>query len=403
MRTAGIVCEYNPFHTGHGQQIEFLRSQGYTVIICAMSGNFTQRGELAIADKYTRAEAAVRCGADVVLELPFPYSSLSAEGFARSGVHILAGAGADTLCFGSECADVSLLTRAADVISGSAFSDEYASAQRSLGSASAFFDTLSAQLGKDVPLLSNDILAVSYIAAIRSGNYSLDILPILRDGAAYSEKELINKGHPSATAIRRKVYGSERGFYSLDPSILPQASLEVLKAVQDKGFAPVFADAAEKEILSFFRLMTPKEISARAVLRSGGGRSVAEEGCGLLSRICAAAQTADSLAELLSLSYNSRFTDARVNRVLLFALLGVSDAAARSMPSCTVLLAASEAGRKYLSDTRKNRSFPIITKPADAPESSDTIILRASDALYASAMPKKNGLDHFVKQHPFTL
>ena len=72
MRTVGIVCEYNPFHAGHKHQIDVLRSMGYDIIVCAMSGNYTQRGELAIADKYTRAEAAARCGADLVLELPFP-------------------------------------------------------------------------------------------------------------------------------------------------------------------------------------------------------------------------------------------------------------------------------------------------------------------------------------------
>ena len=72
MRVVGIICEYNPFHTGHARQIEILHYSGAEVIICAMSGNFSQRGELTIADKYTRAESAVKCGADIVIELPFP-------------------------------------------------------------------------------------------------------------------------------------------------------------------------------------------------------------------------------------------------------------------------------------------------------------------------------------------
>ena len=114
MKTVGIVCEYNPFHNGHAHQIELLRQNGFELVVCAMSGNFTQRGELAIADKYTRAESAVRCGADIVVELPFPFSSFSAEGFSRAGVHILSSLGVDTLSFGSESADLTLLSRAAD-------------------------------------------------------------------------------------------------------------------------------------------------------------------------------------------------------------------------------------------------------------------------------------------------
>ena len=135
MRTVGIVCEYNPFHRGHGRQIDILRKSGAETIICAMSGNFSQRGELTVADKYTRAETAVRYGADVVIELPFPYSSLSAEGFCRAGVHILASLGCDTLCFGSETCDKELLSHAADIISSSQFISEYAAIGKNQGSA----------------------------------------------------------------------------------------------------------------------------------------------------------------------------------------------------------------------------------------------------------------------------
>ena len=116
MRTVGIICEYNPFHTGHKRQIDILRSMGYDCVICAMSGNYTQRGELAIFDKYTRAESALHGGADLIVELPFPFSSLSAEGFANAGVHILSSLGVDAISFGSECADVTLLECAAEAI-----------------------------------------------------------------------------------------------------------------------------------------------------------------------------------------------------------------------------------------------------------------------------------------------
>ena len=108
MRTAGIISEYNPFHRGHAWQIGELRRRlgAETAVVCAMSGSFVQRGDFAVMRTHTRAEAAVRGGADLVLELPLPWAIASAEGFAAGGVGVLAATGAvDTLVFGSECGD----------------------------------------------------------------------------------------------------------------------------------------------------------------------------------------------------------------------------------------------------------------------------------------------------------
>ena len=103
MDTIGIICEYNPLHTGHRKQIDLLRGED-SAVVCLMSGNFVQRGVPAIIDKSIRAEAAIRCGADLVLELPAVYALSSAEGFAAGGVRILYGF-CDNLCFGAETAD----------------------------------------------------------------------------------------------------------------------------------------------------------------------------------------------------------------------------------------------------------------------------------------------------------
>ena len=398
MKAVGIVCEYNPFHLGHKRQIDILRENGAETVICAMSGNYTQRGELAIADKYTRARAAVACGADLVLELPFPFSSLSAEGFSRAGVHILSRVGADTLSFGSECADATLLKKAASTVASEDFISAYSYAQKDMGAAKAYFDTLKAMLGNDVELLSNDILAVSYIAAINELKLDMDIFPIERKGGAYRSREL-SDSLPSASAIRAAVADSENGFCSFDESHLPICSLNALKDAQIKNEAPVFIDTVGREILSFLRLMSPAEITSRAISRSGGGQAVADDGCGIVERLCNAARSSDSLSEMLRRSYNSRYTDARINRVLLFSLFGVSDVFTKALPSYTTLLAASESGRRYLSDIRKSIDYPIITKPADAPECPDTAISRLSDSFYATAIGKK--CDHFIKMHPF--
>ena len=400
MKVVGIVCEYNPFHTGHGRQIEILRQNGAEVIICAMSGNFSQRGELTVADKYTRAESAVKCGADIVIELPFPYSSLSAEGFCRAGVHLLASLGCDTISFGSESADLPLLNRAADVLLDEDFVKSYTETSKTSGSAKSFFELLNAHLGEKTALLSNDILAISYIAAIKRQGLKMDVFPIKREGAAFNENALTGR-FPSATAVRRTVKDSPEGFAALPDRYLPTPCLETLVTAQKSGTAPVFIDEIGSDILSFFKLLSPDEIVARAIKKSGGGVHVACDGCGIVERLCNCAKRSSSLDELLAGAYNSRYTDARINRVILFSMIGVSDIFEASLPDFTNLLAASDRGRKHLSEIRKTVDFPIVTKPADAPEGRGTDILRLSDSLYSSAMPKGATFDHFLKKHPY--
>ena len=111
MRTVGIVAEYNPFHRGHLYHLERSRTLAEAeAVVCVLSGDFVQRGEPAVFSKFARAEAAVRAGADLVLELPLPWSIVSAEGFARGAVGLLEATGVvDCLSFGSECGDVAAL------------------------------------------------------------------------------------------------------------------------------------------------------------------------------------------------------------------------------------------------------------------------------------------------------
>ena len=396
----GIVCEYNPFHTGHKRQIDVLRENGAEVIICAMSGNFTQRGELTVADKYARAEAAIKCGADIVLELPFPYSSMSAEGFCSAGVHILSEVGCDTLSFGSESADEQLLRRAAEIVSSPEFITAYTDAQKSRGSAKAYFQLLGEFLGEGASLLSNDILGISYIAAINRLNSGMGIFPIRREGAAYKETELSGT-YPSATALRQALENARDGFFAIDVDKIPTPALETLRSAQNSGLAPIFADSIGSDILSFFKLMSPDDIVARAIKKSGGGEGVSCDGCGIVERICSSAKASAGYNKMLEKAYTSRYTDARINRVLLFSVIGVSDIFEKSLPKYTTLLGASEIGRRYLSNIRKTATFPIITKPADAPGCKFTDIIRLSDSLYASAIQTCVSFDYFLKKHPF--
>ena len=140
MKTVGIICEYNPFHTGHLHQINGL---GDATVVCLMSGNVTQRGEFAVTDKYTRAACALKSGADLVLELPFPFCASSAEFFAAAGVCILDAIGVDEINFGSESGNAERLRRIAELSSGADFDEKYKKKLEddpTLGTAQAYFE-----------------------------------------------------------------------------------------------------------------------------------------------------------------------------------------------------------------------------------------------------------------------
>lgn len=402
MRTVGIICEYNPFHLGHKHQIDILRSMGYECIVCVMSGNYTQRGELTVFDKYTRAKAAVSCGADVVFELPFPYSSLSAEGFADAGVHILSSLGVETICFGSECADIGILECAAEAILSPDFKNIYSELQKSgIGSAAAYFEALKRITDNDCSLLSNDILGISYIASIKKMGTNMSAVAIKREGTGYNDKKLTEGMLPSASAIRAAISCSNES-----PDILknfvPESATQIFNEAIYNGIAPVRVDKIGNEILSFFKLMTPQEITSRAIARSGNGSCIAEDGCGICERICHTAKVSKSFEDFIKNCYTSKYPNARINRVMLFSLLGVSDMVARDLPEYTTLLAASIGGREFLSHARKTCKFPIVTKPADAPEAGIQKKLgEAADALYTSAFPSDIGYDFFIKSQPY--
>ena len=171
MTTVGIIAEYNPFHRGHAHQIEEIRKRygADTRIIAVMSGNFPQRGDVAIADKYTRAKAAVVGGVDLVLELPFPFCGESAPVFAAAGVAILHALGTvDVLSFGAEENDVSRLAKAAETVSDGVFLEEIhaLSKHSENGYPEVFYRTVAEKAGKDTAdlfLVPNNLLGIEYI------------------------------------------------------------------------------------------------------------------------------------------------------------------------------------------------------------------------------------------------
>ena len=398
MKTVGIVCEYNPIHTGHIRQIEYARSMGAECIVCVMSGNYTQRGEFAIADKYSRALCAKASGADLILELPFPYSSMSGEFFARAAIHILGSIGVDTVCFGHECEDISTLYRAADIFDSQEFKD-YLSPAINTGVAKSFFDVYSKVTGNECKLGSNDILGAYYILAAKKLFPDMKFLPIKRNGADYKETKLAENEYPSATAIRKLI--KEKGIDALPDVYVNTATLEIFKKLNLCGLFPVSVDNISDDILTMLRMNTHRILTLRARDMSGGGDSILDDG-GIVSRILSASLKCNHVNSLLDEVYCSKFTDSRVRRVLLYSLFGVSDIFKKNLPDYTNLLCASKVGREYLKNIRKTNTFNIVTKPADSPKDSPVYkVSRLADIMYTQSMPRKQDPQYFMLHSPY--
>ena len=334
MVAAGIICEYNPLHLGHQKQIDYLKQENMAVV-CLMSGNFVQRGHPAIFDKMTRAEAAVRCGADLVLELPITAALSSAEGFAAKGVQILSSF-CDVLCFGAEDADTDHLAGIAKAL----LSEEFKSALRlQLDQGLSFPAARQAALtamGMDSNILEkpNNILAVEYCKAILQQGSKMQPLPITRNGG-YHDLQADPK-EPSATALRALIQqGLDWHNYIPAPAI------------------PRFQDAAvhsltfgENAILARLRTMTDADFEA---LPYGSE--------GLWRKLMHAVRTEASLDGILSATKSKRYTRTRLDRMVMCGFLGITREMLEAPVPYTRVLAFNDTGRELLKQARKCGAF----------------------------------------------
>ncbi len=388
MSSAGIICEYDPFHLGHEYQIKQLRERQIDTVVCLMSGNATQRGGLAIADKYTRAAAALASGADLVLELPLPYAISSAEYFAAAGVCLLDALGVDELNFGSESGDTELLRKAAAVTASEEFDVIYRRIlenDATVGTARAYSEAYEEMTGKGLPGGPNDILAMSYIKAALRSRSELVLTTLKRSGMGFSDDRLKENTLPSATALRRAFAEgeSDRAFEGM-----PCGSAEVYRAAKEQGLFPTDMSKLDPALLSFFRLCDPNALS-----------DIAEASGGISGRLISSARSARSFCELLEIAATKRYTDARLRRVALYCLLGVTGDDLRTPPAYTTLLAANRKGRRFLSEHR-SCGVKIVTKPADAPMCRQRELSERLDALFVQALPKPLAADDFLRRSP---
>ncbi len=391
MKTAAIICECDPAHMGHKYLIDQARTGGADVILCIMSGFFTQRGSAAMFPPHVRAEALLAIGADLVVELPTPYSFASAEFFASAGVEIAVRMGADELWFGSECGDIALLSEAARVAESKNFQQQYAEStakNAECGRTEAFLEGLSSAMQTKVAFSSNDILAISYLRAMLKTNAAIKPVTVKRRGAAFSSASIAESGFSSATALRQCVL---RGELEVITAELP-APAPFLSALE-RGAAPVTLSSAERLILGYLRLTPPAALF-----------DIFDLGGGLCERVCKASAKAVSYEELISLCSTKKYTNARICRGILFALLGVTAVDVRRSPAYTRLLGCNSKGEKFLAATRKTREIPMVTRQSNLPTGNDaerqTALTVRAEALYALCNPHPTPAGAFFKEKP---
>ena len=398
MTVCGIVAEYNPFHAGHAHHIaETRRVLGAdTAAVCAMSGNFVQRGDLAVMEKYARAAAAVRCGADLVLETPLSACLSSAEGFARGAVALLDALGCVThLSFGAERADLALLQRAADLShrqeealrQGLAAGLPYAAAmQQAVGAADPEAGTLLAS--------PNNTLAVEYLSALDTLGSRMQPLAIERKGGAH-DSDTPADGLPSASYLRDLL---ARGDAEACRPLMPEASFAVLEQEIQSGAAPVVRDAVDQAILAHLR-----RLDAAALIPFCSGDN------GLAHRLADAIRDNTSFSEICTAAQTRRYPLARVRRVLLRAWLGLPQSVSPE-PQYIRVLAIGRQGRTLLRRMKDTCALPVVIKPVterSLPEDLQPALARdaLADDLYALAYPAPGlrvGGGHFRKT-PFCL
>ena len=327
MKTIGIICEYNPFHNGHLRQFQLIWEKygRDCTIICLMSGSFVQRGAPAIIDKSIRAQAAVRAGADLVLELPPTVALSSAEGFAMGGTAILSRC-CDVLCFGTESMEQDDLMQAARALCSPAFPPLLREALSDGCSFPAARQRALQQMGIAQSLSNpNDILGVEYVRAMLTLKSSMEPFPIHRTGDYHAADTVPDA--PSATAVRGQLLSGGAWHACVPPctaALLESAPLHTLQA-------------GERAIVAKLRTMTEDEF---AQLPYGSE--------GLWRKLMKACRTCPDLSSIIDATKSKRYTRTRIDRMILCASLGLTEADIGTVPDTIRVLAFTDRGRAVL-------------------------------------------------------
>lgn len=359
-KVLGIIAEYNPFHNGHLYHIKkSIEETGASSVICVMSGNFVQRGNTSIVDKWTKTKMALANGVDLVLELPTIYSVSSAENFAEGAIRLLDSLKiVDTISFGMEAKDIASLNNIANVLYTEP--KEYTTIlehelRKGVSFPKARENAVMMYLNDikqyaNILTGSNNILAIEYLKAIKKLKSKLNPIGIRREKVLYND-EIIIDDFASATAIRKMI---ATGQFSDIQKVMPKSSYALLADELRKGHYVLDLSKFQKEIIYNLRKMSVEEIAQLVDVSEG-----------LENAIKNAANSSNNLVDFVNIVKSKRYTQTRIQRILIYALLGITNskmlAFKKTVPYARVL-GFNKNGKQLISQiAKKNKKVQIVT------------------------------------------
>ena len=362
MKIAGIIAEYDPFHNGHAYQIAKTREAGADAIVVVLGGEFTQRGEPAWCSKYTRAKAALLCGADLVLELPVPYAIGSAEKFAEGGISILDALGCvDVLSFGSESGSAEKIMDFARLFEKEEFIEEYKKALSEGISSAAAREKAAEKIAPELSSVAanpNDTLGAEYCKWLLRLNSKIKPSTVKRYGAGHGEAAVLKSGISSATYLR--TFDEPEDIFPF----VPYKCYELLAEDYRSGKLPFSEKKIEPAMLAVLRMMEERDFEKVP--------DCAAEG--LYHRVFDAVQEATNLDELYLSIKTKRYAMSRVKRIVSGAFLGLDSAVLKEAKFPYIrVLGMNETGASVLKEAKAaGCSLPISASLADLAKTSET-------------------------------
>ena len=359
-RVLGIIAEYNPFHNGHMYHLQKAKEQsGAQYCICVMSGNFVQRGNTSIVNKWKKAEMALLNGVDLVIELPTIYSVASAEGFSLGAIKLLNNLKiVDAISFGTETSDFAALNNISSIVNEEPM--KYKSIlnselKKGLSFPKARENALMLYLNDNkrydnILNTPNNILAIEYLKALKKIKSTIQPIPVKREKVYYNDNVIVDE-FASATAIRKLLKNED---FSEIRKVVPKSTYQILKKETELGNVVLDLSRYEKEIIYNLRRMTVSEIAELPDVNEGLEHSLKN-----------AANYSNDITNLINIVKTKRYTVTRIQRILICALLGITKRdvgmAKKAEPYIRVL-GFNEKGKELISRINKqNPKATVIT------------------------------------------
>ena len=359
MKISGIIAEYNPFHLGHKYQLDTLKNELDTYVIAIMSGDFVQRGECAVLDKYKRAEIAVKNGVDLVIELPFYYSLQSAENFAKGGISILNKLNiVDYLCFGFEC------EKKENIIEIAKFQlrykneiEEILNNEMKLGKSYAVaYKNACMKINKkykaleieDDFFISNNILSIEYVKNLILSKSKIAPFPIKRKGRNYNDENYNTEEQLSASAIRKAIYDN---------------NFEKIKNFIDKNTFDELKNSVKNNILPNEKIIL-KILKYNILINQINPENIVNYENGILNLIKKNIYSVNSIEELTEKIQSKRYKKVRIKRFIYNYLLNINNEIkeiySKDIEYITVL-GFNKKGQELLKEIKNKTNLEIVT------------------------------------------